>query len=420
MGKPWRLLTGRGRALAIVGLAIVIVAMLAGQRDVMRMGLVVLLLPVVAAVLVARARLRMSCERHVEPAQVPLGSPLRGRLVLGQDGRLPAGILMLEDGVPAELGSRPRFLVDRADLSWRREVEYPLLGRVRGRFRTGPLLVRTTDPFGLVRLDRRFVATSEVMITPQVVPLTALRASGGAGSTGDARPHKIGVIGQDDALVREYRQGDDVRRIHWRSTARLGDLMVRREEQAWDPSASIVLDSRARAHAGPGMHSSLEWAISAAASVALHFLEDGFGVEIYEADGSMRISGHLGQHSSASSEVVISRLTDLRPRSTRTLNYAIESAGVDQPSQLVVAVMGRLSPEDANALLRARRNRAHGLAMLLDVDSFAEGPDDPTWRRHHEHAIELLRDNQWRVVEVPRGMGVAQAWATLDRMGTAA
>jgi uncharacterized protein (DUF58 family) len=418
MGKPWRLLTGRGRAFVIVGLAIVIVAMLTGQRDIMRIGLLVLLLPVVAAVLVARARLRMSCERHVEPAQVPLGSPLRGRLVLGQEGRLPAGILMLEDAVPADLGSRPRFLVDRADLSWRREVEYPLLGRVRGRFHTGPLMVRTTDPFGLVRLDRRFVATSEVMITPQVFPLPAMRAAGGAGSAGEARPHRIGVVGQDDALVREYRQGDDVRRIHWRSTARLGALMVRREEQAWDPSASIILDSRARAHAGRGMHSSLEWAISAAASVAIHFLSDGFSVEIYEADGSMRIGGSLGQHSSASGEVVLNRLTDLRPRSAQSLHYAVESAGVDQPSQLVVAIMGRLTSEDANVLLRARRNRAHGLAMLLDVDSFAESPAEPGSKSQHERAVELLRENQWRVIEVTRGMGVPETWAALDRLGT--
>src|SRR6478752_5886912 len=348
MGRPWRLLTGRGRAFVIVGLVIVIGAMLAGQRDVMRIGLLVVLLPVVAAVLVARARLRMSCERHVEPAQVPLGSPLRGRLVLGQEGRLPAGILMLEDAVPTDLGSRPRFLVDRADLSWRREVEYPLLGRVRGRFHTGPLMVRTTDPFGLVRLDRRFVATSEVMITPQVFPLPAMRAAGGAGSAGEARPHRIGVVGQDDALVREYRQGDDVRRIHWRSTARLGELMVRREEQAWDPSASIILDSRAGAHAGPGMHSSLEWAISAAASIALHFLSDGFGIEIYEAEGPLHISGTSGQHSSASSELVVSRLTDLKPRSTRTMHYAVESATIDRPGQLVVAIMGRMSAQDAH------------------------------------------------------------------------
>ncbi len=159
--------------------------------------------------------------------------------------------------MPRELGSRPRFLVDKADQSWRRVVEYPLLGRVRGRFSTGPLTVRTSDPFGLVQLDRQFVATSEVMVTPRVVPLPTIRATGGAGSTGEARPHRIGVVGQDDVLVREYRQGDDVRRIHWRSTARWGDLMVRREEQAWDPSASIMLDSRAAAHAGRG-HAELD------------------------------------------------------------------------------------------------------------------------------------------------------------------
>ena len=157
-----------------------------------------------------------------------------------------------------------------------------------------------------MQLDRQFVATSEVMVTPQVVPLPAIRTIGGGGSTGEARPHRIGVVGQDDALVREYRQGDDVRRIHWRSTARRGELMVRREEQAWDPSASIDpgLPGLAPTPAG-ACSNSLEWAISAAASIAIHFLDDGFGVEIYEADGPLHISGAMGQHSSASAELVV-------------------------------------------------------------------------------------------------------------------
>ena len=136
--------------------------------------------------------------------------------------------------------------------------------------------------------------------------------------------------------------------------------MVRREEQAWDPSASIVLDSRASAHAGRGMHSSLEWAISAAASIGIHFLDDGFSIEIYEADGPLHISGTMGQHSSASTELVISRLTDLRPARPTTMHYAVESATIDRPGQLVVAIMGRMTADDANALLRVRRNRAQG------------------------------------------------------------
>ena len=82
---------------------------------------------------------------------------MKGQIILGQDGILPAGILLLEDSVPRELGTRPRFLVDRADQSWRRVVEYPLLGRVRAASHW-PLTVRTVDPFGLVQLDRQFVA----------------------------------------------------------------------------------------------------------------------------------------------------------------------------------------------------------------------------------------------------------------------
>lgn len=418
MRRVWELLTARGRTLLVLGLGVVAVSMLAGQRDIMRVGLLLVALPVVAGVLVSRARLRISCQRVVDPAQVPLGSPMTGRITLGQDGRLPAGILLLEDQVPPEIGDPPRFLVDRADLSWRRQIEYPLLGRVRGRFRTGPLLVRTTDPFGLVQLDRQFVATSEVLVTPQIVPLRSLRSAGSGGSAGEAQPHRIGVVGADDVLVREYRQGDDVRRIHWRSTARAGQVMVRREEQSWDPSASLILDSRTDAHVGQGLNSSLEWAISAAASIAVHFLDASFSVEIFSAEGPQHIRGTMGQHSSASKEMVVSRLTDLRPRQLRTLHYAVEAAAAERAGQLVIAVTGRLSPADASALLRARRHRAQGMALVLDVDTWATGarrPPDET-----EVALQILRENSWRVVRVTAGMSVDAAWAALEQVRVAA
>ena len=79
MSRPWRLLTHRGRFFVVIGIVVVLVAMAAGQRDVMRLGLLLVALPVIAAILVSRARLRMSCERSIEPAQVPLGSPMKGQ-----------------------------------------------------------------------------------------------------------------------------------------------------------------------------------------------------------------------------------------------------------------------------------------------------------------------------------------------------
>jgi uncharacterized protein (DUF58 family) len=211
-----------------------------------------------------------------------------------------------------------------------------------------------------------------------------------------------------------------VRRIHWRSTAHRGELMVRREEQAWDPSARLVLDSRARAHAGQGLQSSLEWAVSATASIALHFVAEGYTVEVFEADGPLNVPGAHGQHGTASADAVISRLTDLTPRATTSLHYAVETAVEDRPGQLVVAVLGRIDATDAHALLRLQRNRAQCLALVLDVDSFTNEPADARQRAEHELAGRILRDNQWRVVDVPRGMSVPDAWAALESVGVAA
>jgi uncharacterized protein (DUF58 family) len=418
----WSVLTVRGRWLGGAGLVVLLAAMVSGQRDLMRVGLLLLALPLVALVLVLRARLRMSAERSVEPAQVALGTPMHGRITLGHDSLLPAALLELEDQVPPELGERPRLLVDRATSHWQRTVEYPLLGRARGHYRTGPLMVRTTDPFGLVRLDRTFTATSDVVVTPQVFDLTRVAGGGSGGSAGEARPRRIGVVGADDVLVREYRQGDDLRRIHWRSTARSGELMVRREEQALDPSTSVLLDTRAFAHAGRGLHHSLEWAVSAVASVGLRLAEDGYAVDVTTPEGPLQRSA-TGRGAVAA-DALLGQLTDLKAAPGRGLGHLLVDAGGERGEQLVVAVLGRLTPEEAYAVAGLRRQRGSGLAMVLDVDAWAASasrsqagaaalPTDD--RSAAVRAAEILSDQQWRVVVVDPGMSVPEAWQALER-----
>jgi len=418
--RIWTVLTGRGRWLVAGGLVVLLTSMVTGQRDFMRVGLLLLALPVVALVLVLRARLKMSAERSVEPAQVALGTPLRGRITLGHDSLLPAALLELEDRVPVELGQPPRFLVDEATSHWERTVEYPLVGRARGHYRTGPLMVRTTDPFGLVRLDRTFTATSEVVVTPQVHDLGGAAGGGAGGSAGEASPRRIGVSGADDVLVREYRQGDDVRRIHWRSTARSGELMVRREEQAVDPSTTVLLDTRDGAHAGRGVHHSLEWAVSAVASIGLRLVEEGYAVDVTTTDA--RLQPAAGAAGPVAADVLLQQLTDLRASRDRGLGHLLGSVEGERGEQLVVAVLGRLTPEEAYAVAALRRQRATGLAMLLDVDTWSEGgrvqPDDgpgPAAR-----AAEILAEHQWRVVVVDASTSVPQAWSALERTSVAA
>lgn len=444
--RSLRILTARGRLSLGLGITVAVIAMLAGQQDVMRIGLLLVALPLLALIFVAAARLRLSAQRSVVPQRGQLGLPMTGKIVLSLESRLPIGLVMLEDPVPPELGTRPRFTIDRTGLGWERELEYPLLGRVRGRWECGPLIVRTTDPFGFVQRSQQFTATSEVLVTPQIVALTPVSGSGGASSSGESQPHRIGVVGADDVLIREYRHGDDVRRVHWRSTARRGDLMVRREEQAWDPAARIILDSRAGAHAGTGMNSSLEWAVSAAASVGLRFIDDGFRTEVYEADGPMQLAVG-GMNRRATGDLLISKMTELHPRRTVSLRYALEAAAADNSGQLVVAIMGRMTTDDAHLLLRVRRQHARGMAILLDVDSFAApsatevsgtaadvgqpvhrpGPaasgnaGGPRPGRRDDGrtadigaAAAMLSGDGWQVVRVTHPMTVGEAWAELD------
>lgn len=414
----WTLLTTRGRAFLLIGVLVTAGAVVVGNRDLLWLGLFLAVLPLVTLAIVARARLRLACERHVRPSQVVLGEEATGELILSKQGNLPTGLLRFEDALPRELGVRPRFTVHQFAGAWRRQVTYAMRPTARGRYQTGPLLVRATDPFSLVKLDRRFNATTDLLVTPAIVPLPVMRNAAGLGASGDVSPQRIGAVGQDDVLIREYRAGDDVRRIHWRSTAKRNELMVRREEQAWDPAASVLLDSRLERHGGKGATGSFEWAVSAAASIAIHFLDAGFRVDIFDADGTMA-AADAAEHPSATRQNIINQLTDVQPTARRTLRRAMEAAALRPRGQLIVAVLGRLTPEDVQHLVGAQRNRARAFGIVLDVDTFTTRSERASRVEvaYHRHAVQLLRDHQWRIVEVSRGMKVDEAWTTLDRMG---
>lgn len=414
--NPWHLLTTRGKAFLLVGVAVVVAGMLLGQRDLLWLGALLFFLPVIAVAFIARTRLRLACERGTDHGQIPIGESLECRLTLTKAGSLPAGVLMFEDHAPPQLGRRPRFTVANSVGQWRREISYPLAGRQRGRFRTGPLLVRSTDALGLVKFDRQFTATTQVMVTPRISPLPSMGNVTGGGTTGENRPQHIGVIGQDDVLVREYRHGDDVRRVHWRSTAKRGELMVRREEQAWDPSVTMVLDSRAGSHAGRGRDSSFEYAVSCAASVALHFLDDGFDVDLYDCDGPM-ISMEDTERFQTTDQHVLRCYTDVGLSEATSLQPGLEHASLHHNGQLIMAVLGRLTTTDVELLLRSRRNRAQGLAIVLDVESFPGGRATVQAAQEQERAVQMLRSHRWRVAVARADTPIRDAWLDLERMG---
>ena len=260
--------------------------------------------------------------------------------------------------------------------------------------------------FGLARNDMAFVTTTEIAVTPKIYELGGLRA-GSSGSSAEARSARAGLVGQDDVLVREYRRGDDVRRVHWRSTARAGELMVRREEQSWQPTTRLLVDNRRCAHVGGGPDSSFEWAVSAAASAGLALLGAGSILELADADG---LSLSPDSDRSVRSQQLLYELTDITLTSAESLAAGLFAGGENRlPSSSVLAVLGQLTDADLATLIEATPRSGSAHALLLDVQSFAGGSSRSAQARY---AVELA-NRGWMVTLVTGSTTVPQAWTAL-------
>lgn len=434
----WHNLTTRGRALLAVGVVLVVVGLALGVVDVTRAGLLVLVLPLVAVAVVTRARLRIACARHSDPPLAVAGSSVEVVLTLTNRSMVPTGALHLEDQMPEHLEGQARFTLAGLAGQESRAVVYRLTDVRRGRYVTGPLRIRIDDPFGLVDVVRGFTGRSEVLVTPKVEPLSA-PGPALAWDVGDnAGSRSVGSHGAEDASIREYRHGDDLRKIHWRSTARTGTPMVRQDERPWQGRVTVLLDSRRVAHAeSPTLDAaadtaadtaldlrqrdSLEWAVSAAASIADRMLASGRDTGLL-TDLGTEAPLRVGVGSPAEVASHLATLTASgRPDLTRLLTAA--SAAVRE--SVIVAVLGDLDRTSLDALLTTSRNasRVSGslVAVLLDVEGWRKGrrPEDVTAGGRVDHAAAQLEAEGWTVAVARHGEDVSTVWDRALRSGSA-
>jgi uncharacterized protein (DUF58 family) len=395
-------LTTRGRSFVAAGGAAVVCGLSIPEPDLVRVGALLIVLPTVSAFAARRSRYRLSCSRRLDPPRVPAGESTSVTARLENVSRLRTGVLLAEDVTPYRLGSRPRFVLDEIEPSGSRELNYQIRSDTRGKFTIGPLRVRVADAFGLVEISRSFSTTSTLVVTPKIIPLPRAAAPSSWLGEGDGGMRTISAIGEDDAAPRAYQDGDGLRRVHWRSTARYGELMVRREEHQWRNSASVFLDTRRSAHSGTGASASFEFAVSAAASIGAHLAEEGFRAKFLTDAGEIAPRGTF-------TDTLLDMLAVISPSNAvafRSGTTALANAG----GQLI-AVLGRLTAEDAAQLAAARRGNAPAMALLLTVSCWATdtvGPDT-------ERAAETLAAAGWRVAVATAATPLAAAWQQLHR-----
>jgi uncharacterized protein (DUF58 family) len=414
-------LTVRGRCFLAAGLLISCLALAVGNRDVLRIGVLLSALPLASAWVVRRSRYRLESTRRLGSARVAAGDPVTVTVRLSNISRLPTGLLLVEDRVPYALGIRPRFVLERIEPRGRREAAYVVTAEVRGRYPLGPLTLRLTDAFGMCELARSFTHRDTLTVTPRVHALPAVGLRGDWVGSGASRSRSLAAAGEDDAGTREYRHGDDLRRVHWRSTARLGELMVRREEQPWQSRCTVLLDTRLRAHAGEGAASSLEWAISAAASVALDLADRGYQVRLVTDTGVSVSSAGADRDGVGDgfTGAVLDALAVLPGSGHQTLLDAEGALRRADADGLLVAVLGRVDLAQAQQLVRWRRGTTVAVAVLLDIARWTDlrGVSADRAARDHAGAAALLRGSGWRVIEAGPVDTIAGVWPGATREG---
>jgi len=397
-------LTLRGRAFLAAGVTAIACAVVMGQDQLVRVGVLVTVLPLLAAALIGRSRYRLALVRTVNPQLVSAGSSATVTLTLSNEGRKPSGLLMLEDHVPYVLGTRHRFVLEGIGNGWRRQVTYQVRSDVRGRFEIGPMTVRVSDPFGLIELGRSFRTTIPLTVTPRTTSLPQVPLGGAWTGSGDNRPRAFATGSAEDVMVREYRRGDDLRRVHWRSSARVGELMVRREEQPWQSRATIFLDNRAGSHRGRGVASSLEAAVSAAASIAVHLSQRGFTVRLVTAAGEDPTHAWHYREAELNTGPLLEALAVVEPVSRQRL----DTHWLADPTHggLLVAVTGSIDDVDLRVFTRMMHHSTAALAVSLDVDSWlGEGS--------RGSAATLLAGHGWRASSLGPRDRLDQVWQDL-------
>lgn len=356
-------LTTRGTSFLAAGTAAVLAGLLLGERPLLSVGVALAVLPMLATLAASRARYRLSCVRFISPARIPAGHAAKVTLHLENVSRLPTSLMLAEDNVPYALGSRPRYVLNGIERGGVRELSYPLRSDLRGKFEIGPLEIRITDAFGVAELGRSFSTRTTFVVTPRVVPLARTAISRSWIGEGDGRTRATTAAGEDDAIPRAYRDGDELRRVHWRSTARYGELMVRREEQRWKNRALLLLDTRRLAHVGSGAASSFEYAVSAAASIGVLMAGEGLEGQLVTDVGPVASAGIF-------EDVLLDSLAVIKPSSGRDLGRGLAALRAD--SGLIVAVAGRLSAAEARQLAACRREGCQAIALLLATSTWAD------------------------------------------------
>lgn len=431
-----RILTPRGWGLAGSGLFCLLLAQIMGRKDLLVLGLFLILLPVLAALAIRLLSPDFTVYREFTPAVVEAESSTTVDLAVAGLSKAARRVRMSET-LPARFGRSPEFFypgkVQSDGKSGLRSsrYQYHIHSSTRGQFSIGPVNAELSDVFGLSAHRKSLPGSDLLTVTPLALELPVTRLSGTRSSDGAIATGQRANPSNDDVMTREYRHGDPMRRVHWPATARYGQLMVRQEESVTTPQATLLLDLRAaafgaggaalRSPAGehPELRSSagFEWSVVAAMSISAHLVERNFELRLLDVFGKPGLSssrsapepmleeysGAAGLGSIAESLAAIELQDGLDGAAFN--DQLLDRLSTDRQHGPIIALLGQLSSEEAQTLSAAAQGAPAACAIISS--------------HHPERAAQtlaVLRQGGWRAIAVNEGSPLRNAWTYFDAL----
>jgi uncharacterized protein (DUF58 family) len=320
------------------------------------LGLGLLAVVVLGLGVVARPS-RLTIDREIQPPRVPKGSPAIALLTFANRGHRSHPVTVATQPFGAR---RVRAVIPRLRGGERGTRAYRLPTTQRGIFDVPPVELTRRDPFELFRLHRRHGATERIWVYPRILDFRTLpvgRTRHLEGPSSDSSPQGHITFHR----LREYAEGDDLRLVHWRSSARAGTLLVRHNVDTSQPYTVVLFDQRPTLYTAE----SFEQAVDVAASVVVASAVDRAPVQLRTTDGTV-----LGGPRAKDATPLVDHLTGIASDAQGSLHTQLLALRRVRGGTSLVVVTGALEPHDLPDLAGLRRR--FDRLVLLSVDPQAE------------------------------------------------
>ena len=317
---------------------------------------------------------RLPLRRRLRTPQLSVNDDVEEQFELINDSYLPVLLVEIEDHseLPGYQASVIESLGTHQTKRWRCRGK----AAQRGLFRLGPTDIRVGDPFGIFLSARRIIHYNNIVVYPPVSIMPDVTIPTGTMVGSSQSSIRTQQITSDVRGIREFQTGDPLKRIHWLSTARRGQLFVK--EFDLEPTASlwIALDLEASVQAGQGDESTEEYGVKIVSSIAHQFIRDNKSVGFTAFSRGTR---HLIEPQKGLKQLwrILETLAVVKANSTVPFDQFLTAAqpGLDRGTSLV-AISASSSPRWTTTLTEFAHQSIYPLAIAIDASSFGDQPSN--------------------------------------------